>query len=114
MKNYYRLHGLFVKGDVVTVKLSEFKKDGTNLTIYSKCQALTETNLCSLHNTSQQPRICEYPNKTGTGGKVYLTPNCVYKKGVIGNNQYAIGPPPYIDPKILKIKKVKEWMKKKN
>lgn len=78
--NYYALHGLTVKKNIVTVKLKEFIQTSNNVKIFSRCTALSETNLCTLHNTDKQPKICAYPNKTGTGGKVYLTPNCIYKK----------------------------------
>lgn len=80
MKNYYKLHGLIVRRNVVTIKLNNYKQEGRIITIFAKCQALTDNNLCSLHNTPQQPKLCNYPNNTGTGGKVYLTHNCVYKK----------------------------------
>ncbi len=80
---YYKLHGCVVNGNKVYLKLDKFEKNGKELIIHNTCMALTDDNLCYLHNTSKQPKICTYPNKTGTGEKVYLTPNCVFKKTVI-------------------------------
>jgi hypothetical protein len=80
MLDYYMLHGCRVVGNIVFVKLDKFKREGKELIINNTCEALTKKNTCSLHNTPAQPKICTYPNKTGTGGKVYLTPNCVFKK----------------------------------
>lgn len=80
MLNYYELHGLTVRKNVVTVKLREFIQEGNKVTIFQKCNALTEDNLCKLHNTDKQPKLCAYPNKTDICKGVYYTPNCIYKK----------------------------------
>lgn len=80
MVNYYKLHGIEFNKAIGLFKLDNFKRDGEIIIMYKSCNALTKNNLCSLHVTDKQPKICEYPNKTGTGGKVYLTSNCVYKK----------------------------------
>ena len=82
MIDYYKLHSIEFQGRVGLFRLDNFKRDGSKLILYKTCSALTKNNLCSLHGTDKQPKVCEYPNKTGTGGKVYLTPNCVYKKVV--------------------------------
>ena len=85
MLNYYKLHGCEVHKNIVSVKLRKFKQQGKRIIVYSLCSALTKDNLCSLHGTGRQPKVCEYPNKTGTGGNVYFTPRCVYKKKVMSN-----------------------------
>ncbi|NCD07802.1 MAG: hypothetical protein EOL97_16960 [Spirochaetia bacterium] len=81
--NYYKLHGIKFEGKIGIFKLFDYKRDGEILTLYMRCNALTEQNLCSLHNTNQQPKVCHYPNKKGIGANVYLTQNCLFKKKVV-------------------------------
>jgi hypothetical protein len=80
MQDYYLLHNCGIRnGNIVEIKLKDFKKTGRELIIFERCAGLTADNLCRYHGTDKQPSICAYPNKTGTGGKVYLTPRCVFK-----------------------------------
>lgn len=76
---YHKLHNGFVHKNIVLYKLDNFKRKGENLIIFEICQGLTEDFKCSFHETDQQPKVCEFPNKTGTGGQVYVTPNCIFR-----------------------------------
>jgi len=83
MRYYYKVHGCEVIGENIVVKLNKFKKDGNLLYVYQTCKMLDENNMCKLHNSPLQPKVCKYPNKDdGIGDeKIYLTPRCIY-----GNN----------------------------
>lgn len=78
---YAKLRGFPTdKNGVTHVLLDDFVQRGGYLYIYSTCFLLNKDNTCSVHGTSAQPRICEFPNKHDKGGdKVYLTSRCVYK-----------------------------------
>lgn len=84
LKYYYKLHNCEVKGNIVSLKLNNFKKEGRSLTIYETCQGLTQDFRCAFHGSDKQPIICHFPNKTGIGnGPIYLTKNCVFKKNEV-------------------------------
>jgi len=80
MLDYYMLHGCKINGNIVFIKLDKFKREGKEVIINMPCLALTKNNMCSLHGTDKQPKICKYPNKDGTTDKIYFTPNCIFKK----------------------------------
>ena len=81
MINYFKCHGAYVYNGKMYLKLNRFKRVGNVLTIHQPCLKLKD-NLCVLHNTPDQPKICQYPNKDfdGTLKGIYLTPNCIYNE----------------------------------
>lgn len=78
---YLQYHGCKVEGNAVSFRLNSYARFGDELKVYMTCEKLTKDNLCGVHETPEQPLVCRYPNKEDLGeGKVYLTPNCVYRK----------------------------------
>jgi hypothetical protein len=81
MRYYFKTRGIPVSGDVVRVQCKNYTRVGKFLVIQHRCEKLSDENTCTLHNTPEQPRICQWPNKDSHGeGIVYLTKRCVFAK----------------------------------
>lgn len=78
---YLRLHGVTINQGVMRIRLMNYKMNGTTLTVFRRCDNLTDDLRCAEH--SNKPDICKSINleslkKEGTE-KFHLTPNCLYR-----------------------------------
>ncbi len=79
---YYKLHGCRYCHGLLTVPINDFTIKDNSITIFNKCEGLTEDLECKYHGTTDQPIICHKPNKDDHENidGVIITPNCIYYK----------------------------------
>jgi hypothetical protein len=82
LQRYYSLHGAkYVHGVLKLPVLKNFTHKGGVLTIIGDCEALTVDGKCKYHGTTQQPKICRYPdtrlNCIDQPNNIVVTPNCL-------------------------------------
>lgn len=77
---YYKYHGVKYIHSEISIFLDCFSVNGNDLIIFRQCDGLTDDLKCKYHNTPQQPKICQFPNKESHKDlkNVMITPNCIY------------------------------------
>jgi len=79
-KWYYELHNCTVRGSTVSLRVHKHWWSGNNLIVASRCNLLTEDNLCSGHESGEKPECCKKLDHDQDLSRYYLTPNCVLKR----------------------------------
>lgn len=80
LRHYYKLHGLTVTRDTLFIPLEDYKLEGDVLTVYRRCNWLTEDLRCKAHGTPQKPRVCQALTWETVGQRrMTLTEGCVFK-----------------------------------
>jgi hypothetical protein len=76
VRRYLELHGAVVDGDHVTVPSAAVSAMRGRLVVRMPCHALTEDDLCALHD-GRQPLCCsEFTRSSAQSGRWIVPPNC--------------------------------------
>jgi hypothetical protein len=82
LRYYFELHNGMIHHNWVLFALDNFEIKGNKVYVYERCKMLGNDNMCTVHNTDKQPKICQYPNKEHNGKDkgIFLTENCIFRR----------------------------------
>ena len=76
IRRYLKLHGAVIEGVHITVPSEAVTAIRGGLVVRMRCQALTDDDLCALHD-GRQPLCCsEFTRSSAQSGKWVVPPNC--------------------------------------